>query len=378
VVVLDEEPADMTLTLSGRIQTRLALLAVVGVPWTMMIAPLLPGGVRYGHALASLPVIAVLGVGWELLYHGCQQLRWGRDWPSVFALAAGIPEGALAWPVLRTLGLAPRSPFGYALFFGTTWLLIWLVAQGPVRVIAPWWRHTGGRLIPRSAPMPEPVAAAPRAARITAHRPRSVVVGAWAMTGLVSLLALSASTTPAAPGGRRTTLDGASRTGPNQGAQHAADRVEPVSLAVPRIATSSTLMRLGLDSTGEPETPPVTGPVRAGWYALGPAPGQLGPAVIVGHVDGARPPGIFHRLRELAPGDEILIGRADSSVLRFVVTRVQQAPVVLFPSDEVYRPSSVRELRLITCGGGFDSTAMSYRQNVIVFAALDADPQPVR
>jgi len=146
----------MTPTLSGRIQTRLTLLALVGVPWTMLIVPLLPGDVGHRQALAALLVVAALGVGWELLYHACQQLRWDRDWPSLFALVVGVPEGVLAWPVLDRLGLAPRSPFAYVLFLGSTWLLVWLVLHGPIRVLAPRWRHTGGRLLRRRARRPEP------------------------------------------------------------------------------------------------------------------------------------------------------------------------------------------------------------------------------
>jgi hypothetical protein len=149
----------MTPTLSGRIQTRLVLLALVGVPWTMVLTPLLPGDVRSRQALAALLVVAGLGVGWELLYHACQQLRWDRDWPSLFALAAGVPEGMLAWLVLRQLGLAPPSRLAYVLFFGTTWLLVWLVTQGPVRVLAPRWRHTGGRLFRRRVRELEPAEA---------------------------------------------------------------------------------------------------------------------------------------------------------------------------------------------------------------------------
>lgn len=153
----------------------------------------------------------------------------------------------------------------------------------------------------------------------------------------------------------------------------AATRVEPVSLSVPRIAARSSLMPLWLGADGSLETPPVTEPMQAGWYAPGPAPGQTGPAVIVGHTDGNRRPGIFHRLPELVTGDEILVNRADSSVLRFVVTHIRQAPKSQFPTAEVYGPTSDRELRLITCGGQFDRNAKSYRDNVIVFAALEGE-----
>ena len=50
--------------------------------------------------------------------------------------------------------------------------------------------------------------------------------------------------------------------------------------------------------------------MQAGWYSLGPTPGEVGPAVVLGHVDGYRNPGIFYRLHELVPGDDVEILRA--------------------------------------------------------------------
>ncbi|WP_241832795.1 class F sortase [Amycolatopsis sp. CB00013] len=117
----------------------------------------------------------------------------------------------------------------------------------------------------------------------------------------------------------------------------------------------------------------MTTPMQAGWYEPGPAPGQTGPAVIVGHVDGASQPGIFYRLHELAPGDRVTVERADGSVVTFVVRRTIHAPKDRFPTKEVYGRTAGPELRLITCGGSFDRAARSYRDNVIVFAQLDGD-----
>jgi sortase (surface protein transpeptidase) len=45
----------------------------------------------------------------------------------------------------------------------------------------------------------------------------------------------------------------------------------------------------------------------AGWFTGGPMPGQLGPAVIAGHVDSRTGPAVFHRLRDLRPGDQIRV-----------------------------------------------------------------------
>jgi sortase (surface protein transpeptidase) len=146
--------------------------------------------------------------------------------------------------------------------------------------------------------------------------------------------------------------------------------VEPASVEVPRLGISSSLVPLGLNPDGTIAVPSLDEPLQASWYSEGPAPGEVGPAVVLGHVDAHGEPGIFHRLREAAEGDEITIGRADGSALRFVVTRVAQVAKAEFPTAEVYGPTAEPELRLITCGGSFDRSAGHYRDNVIVFARL--------
>jgi hypothetical protein len=79
---------------------------------------------------------------------------------------------------------------------------------------------------------------------------------------------------------------------------------------------------------------------------------------------------VFFRLRQLRRGDQLKVGRADGSVVRFVVQRTAQYPKRRFPTEEVYYPTLTPTLRLVTCGGTFDATAGHYRSNIIVFAAL--------
>ncbi|RBY94926.1 class F sortase [Blastococcus sp. TBT05-19] len=141
---------------------------------------------------------------------------------------------------------------------------------------------------------------------------------------------------------------------------------EPVRVRVPRIDVDSTLDRLGLLADGSLETPADFG--QAGWYGGGPAPGDVGPAVLAGHVDSTAGPAVFWRLREVVAGDEVLVDRADGSTARFTVTRVARHPKDAFPTDEVYGPTPDAQLRLITCGGEFDSSRRSYEDNVVVFA----------
>ena len=147
-------------------------------------------------------------------------------------------------------------------------------------------------------------------------------------------------------------------------------RSTPLWMDVPAIGAKSSLVPLGLNADQTVEVPPVDQPMQAGWYKHGPTPGQTGPAVVLGHVNGGGHDGIFVRLHELRPGDEIRIGREDGRVARFVVERVDQVPKNRFPTDSVYGNTSEPELRLITCGGSFDEAADSYRDNIIVYAAL--------
>jgi sortase (surface protein transpeptidase) len=128
---------------------------------------------------------------------------------------------------------------------------------------------------------------------------------------------------------------------------------------------ASPLVSLGLTAANEHEVPPVEEPEVAGWYEPGPEPGQVGPSIILGHVNGGGRPGVFAKLDQLKPGDEITV---DQNVFR--VTEVQRADKDAFPADRVYAETTQPELRLITCGGAFDSASGNYLDNVIVYAVL--------
>jgi hypothetical protein len=144
-------------TLSGRIQTRLFLLATVGLVVTALIVPVLPGAGaaalsdRYRTGLVVLVSVAVLGVCWELLYHFLMQFRWEKDWPTLFGLITLVPEGLLLWGLLELdavpgITAAPAAS-AFWIHFTAVWLAVWLVANGPMRVPFIRWRFRGGRLV---------------------------------------------------------------------------------------------------------------------------------------------------------------------------------------------------------------------------------------
>lgn len=142
----------------------------------------------------------------------------------------------------------------------------------------------------------------------------------------------------------------------------------PAALRIDAIGLDTDLTRIGVDDAGA-LVPPADFE-QAGWFAAGPAPGEVGPAVLAGHVDDRRGPGVFFRLEELGPGDRVQVTRSDGTVVEFVVSRVAAYPKDDFATDEVYGPTTGAELRLITCGGTFDRSRRSYTDNVVVYARL--------
>jgi sortase (surface protein transpeptidase) len=143
-------------------------------------------------------------------------------------------------------------------------------------------------------------------------------------------------------------------------------RSVPTRLRIPAIKVNSELMALGLKKDGTLETPP--GAFPAGWFTGAPTPGQLGPAIIVGHVRYVEP-GVFARLTDLRPADEIHVDRKDGSTATFRVTRVQHFEKARFPTKKVYGNIDHAGLRLITCGGLVAGTSI-FEENVVVFADL--------
>ena len=147
----------------------------------------------------------------------------------------------------------------------------------------------------------------------------------------------------------------------------------PVRLQIPSIGVDTGLQRLGRDGHGAVEVPKAPHQWdMAGWYAGegGTRPGDPGSAVLLGHVDSTSGPAVFYRLRELRPGDQVEVVRADRTVVRFTVDGVERYPKARFPTDDVYYPTFTPKLRLVTCGGSFDPVIHHYRSNVIVFASL--------
>ncbi len=148
-------------------------------------------------------------------------------------------------------------------------------------------------------------------------------------------------------------------------------RSRPLSVDIPAIGVHSQLLDLGLNANGTIQVPSLTTSAgEAAWYKYSATPGQIGAAVIEGHVDSYVGPAVFFRLGALRPGDTIDVTLADGVTAIFRVTGVREYLKDRFPSRAIYGPANYAALRLITCGGVFDYATGHYLSSTVVFASL--------
>jgi sortase (surface protein transpeptidase) len=166
-------------------------------------------------------------------------------------------------------------------------------------------------------------------------------------------------------------LDGGAAAGYGDGRGRPAPlpRSVPVRLTIPAIGVSAQVIPLGLDAGGGVAIPPLSTPFLTSWYDQGPAPGQDGPAVLLGHVDAAAVgPAVFYKLGDLVPGDLVYVSREDHRTAVFRVTAVAMYQEQDFPTKQVYGFTPDPTLRLITCGGDYDARTHYYLDRTIAFA----------
>lgn len=145
----------------------------------------------------------------------------------------------------------------------------------------------------------------------------------------------------------------------------------PTRIDINRIGVHAPMVRTGVDGAGDVQVPPLDQPHLTGWYDRGPTPGQLGASVILGHVDSWRTgSAVFFYLGSLHRGDTVTVTRADGQVAVFRVDGVGQYDKQHFPTAAVYGSATGAGLRLITCGGTFNTADRQYESNVVVFATL--------
>lgn len=143
---------------------------------------------------------------------------------------------------------------------------------------------------------------------------------------------------------------------------------EPSSLSIPSLKISANFVPLGLNPDQTLQVPP--SPEQVGWFVYRAKAGDIGPFVVVGHLDSVKGPAIFANLEKIKNGDIVEITRRDGSVVKYAITSSSKFPQNNFPTDMVYGPISFAGLRLITCTGSYIKDAKHYSDNLVVFGTM--------
>ena len=144
----------------------------------------------------------------------------------------------------------------------------------------------------------------------------------------------------------------------------------PVQIEIPKLDVNASVMRLGLAANHTVAVPPLGNHNLAGWYDGSVTPGQKGTAVILGHVNSFTGISVFFYIKTLRRGNQIKVMRANGSTAIFTVDGVQKVVKTTFPTSDVYGMVKYPGLRLITCGGPFDTATRQYLDDIVVYAHL--------
>jgi hypothetical protein len=228
------------------------------------------------------------------------------------------------------------------------------------------WPRIGGLRVVMSWPdsqfAPAPSLPGRAKIRLAGLAGTALVLGGAAAIG-VAILAQQHAPAPAAAA--------AGTVGPAAPKEPSLPRSAPISVDIPAIGVRSPLLRLGLNPDGTIQVPDLaTSADEAAWYKYSVTPGQIGAAVIEGHVDSEVGPAVFFRLGALHPGDRIDVTLADRMTAVFRVTGVREYTKDNFPTKMIYGTTNYASLRVVTCGGTFDYATGHYLSSVVVFASL--------
>lgn len=145
----------------------------------------------------------------------------------------------------------------------------------------------------------------------------------------------------------------------------------PTRIRIPGIGVDAPIENITVLPSGELATPTQNPWDGAGWFNAGTRPGEVGSAVIDGHVD--RPgggPAVFWNLRDLHAGDPIVIVDAQGRSIHFAVQRVVSYRPQEIPLQEIFQNKQGVYLNLITCAGVWIPAEHQTSLRLVVYAAL--------
>lgn len=143
----------------------------------------------------------------------------------------------------------------------------------------------------------------------------------------------------------------------------------PMRLSIPALSIDAAVQETGLTKVGAMGTP--SNFTDVAWYKYGPAPGQVGSAVIDGHVDnGLSLAGVFKHLGDINVGDDVYVTTQSGQQLHFRVSDIEIYPYKDAPSNLIFERNDAVRLNLITCDGTWVKGDKTYNERLVVYTTL--------
>ena len=145
----------------------------------------------------------------------------------------------------------------------------------------------------------------------------------------------------------------------------------PSRLIISSIGVDTAVEMVGILHDGNLATPSLRPWDDVGWYAAGPRPGEVGSAVIDGHLD--RPggsPAVFWNLRDLQVGDSVMITDTAWGTERFRVRRLALYHARQVPIQKIFGDESGSYLNLITCAGDWIASEHQTALRLVVYTTV--------
>ncbi|MCP3764920.1 class F sortase [Domibacillus sp. A3M-37] len=152
----------------------------------------------------------------------------------------------------------------------------------------------------------------------------------------------------------------------------AATSIVPASVEIPAIGVKAAIEPVGILENGQMGVPKEVNNV--GWFEPGIKPGNVGNAVLAGHVDSKKGPTVFFDLKKLEKGDQVIVKDAEGKQLVFVVQAKKSYERNSAPINEVFGSSNEKKLNLITCTGRFNRSEGTHEERLVVYTQLKEEP----
>jgi len=140
----------------------------------------------------------------------------------------------------------------------------------------------------------------------------------------------------------------------------------PMRLQIPSLSIDAHVQSVGVNAKGNMAVP--SNFTDVAWYKYGPVPGQLGSAVIDGHVDNALSlAGVFKHLGDMKVGDDVFVVAKDGTRHHFVVTDIAIYPYTDGPVERIFGAKDAAHLNLVTCAGTWLKGGQTYNERLVVY-----------